>query len=883
MRVSYNWLMDYVDVDLSPQELAERLTARGVVVENLVSANPGVEGVVVGRVVAMERHPDADTLWVCQVDVGGGKVLQIVTGAQNVTVAALVPAAVPGSKLPGMTMGVKTLRGVESHGMLCSEVELQVGDDADGIMILPPEDDLEPGMDVAEVLGLNDWILELDLTANYAAHCQSMIGVAQEVAALVGGEVFLPDTYTPDAPDTDVRDLISVRIDTPELCSRYVARVVRGVKIGPSPQWLQARVRAAGMRPINNIVDIANFVMLETGQPLHTFDYEKIRGRQIIVRRGYDGERFTTLDGQERVLDENVLVIADAEGPVALAGVMGGEESEVTDATVDILIESAHFDNINNRRTSLRYNLPSEASKRFTKGVDPSGCVAAADRAAQLMAELAGGTVVAGHVDEYPCPAVPPVILLRTERANALTGLKLTPERMAEHLQNLGMVVLKPADLAADLALGAPEAGEEPGEDLGGRPVWTALHQVSPVPSDPVAYRTWAGAAWAEVEAAGERLTALVGGGEPAGGDGAADGGEILVVVVPTRRSDIAIEVDLIEEIARSEGYDQIPLELPVLSSNRGGRTHQGEVKLAARRALAAAGLTEVLTHSLVHPRVYDMLGLPQDDPNRRYLALANTMYDERSTLRTMLLPGLLDAVKYNVNRQIRDLAIFEISHVYRPVEGELLPDEPLMVGLAMTGNLAPLGWNSPERPADFFALKGVIEHLLAELGVQGARFERSENPVLHPGRQAVLLLGGKPAGYLGELHPRVQEEWELPGRVYVAEIAFAALMEAMLPQAVYRPVPRFPAVARDVAMLVDLDLPADRLEAAIREAGGELLEDVRLFDVYQGERLAPGKRSLAFRLVYRAADRTLTDAELEPVHNRVREALKALGAELRS
>lgn len=873
MRVSYSWLKEYVDVELSPQELAERLTARGVVVETVESANPGVEGVVVGRVLAVERHPNADTLWVCRVDVGG-EVLQVVTGAQNVTVGALVPAAVPGAKLPGgITMGVKKLRGVDSQGMLCSAAELQVGDDADGILILPPEEGLEPGMDVAEVLGLNDWIFELDLTANYAAHCQSMVGVAQEVAALLGGEVIRPETYTPDAPGTDVRDLIAVRIDAPDLCRRYVARVVRGVKIGPSPQWLQARVRAAGMRPINNVVDIANFVMLETGQPLHTFDYQKIRGKQIIVRRAKPGERFTTLDGQERVLDENVLVIADAEGPVALAGVMGGEESEVTDQTVDVLIESAHFDNINNRRTALRYNLLSEASKRFTKGVDPSGCVEAADRAARLMAELAGGTVVAGHVDVYPRPAVPPVILLRTARVNGLTGLSLTPERMAAHLRSLGMAVLTPADLVADLALGKPEPGEEPGEDLCGRPVWTAMHQVSPVPADPEAYHAWSGAAWAEIEAAGERLAALTGG----------EAGEILVVVVPTRRSDVAIEVDLIEEIARCEGYDQIPLEMPVLPATRGGRTPQGEVKLAARRALAAAGLTEVLTHSLVHPRVYDMLGLPEDDPNRRCLTLVNPMYEERSTLRTTLLPGLLDVVKYNVNRQIRDLAIFEISHVYRPVEGELLPEEPLMIGLAMTGNLAPLGWNSPERPADFYALKGVVEYLLAELGVQGARFERSAHPSLHPGRQAALLIGGRPVGLLGELHPRVQERWELPGRVYVAEIAFAPLMEAMRPQAEYRPVPRFPAVARDVAVVVDLDLPADRLEAAIREAGGELLEEVRLFDVYQGERVPEGKRSLAYHLVYRAADRTLTDAELEPVHNRVREALRALGAELRS
>lgn len=873
MQVSYNWLMDYVDVDLSPQELADRLTARGVVVDSLTNANPGVEGVVVGKVVAMERHPNSDHLWVCQVDVGEGKVLQILTGAQNVTVGALVPAAIPGAKLPGMTMATKKLRGLESHGMLCSEVELQVGDDGHGIMIFnPEEEDLEPGMDVAEVLGLNDWIYELDLTANYAAHAQSMIGVAQEVAALVGGEVLLPEIYTEDEPSTSAAELVSVRIDAPDLCSRYTARIMRGVKVGPSPLWLQNRVRAAGMRPINNIVDIANFVMLELGQPLHTFDYQRIRGRQIIVRRAGEGERFTTLDGQERRLDPNVLVIADGEGPVAMAGVMGGLESEVTDETVDILIESAHFDNINNRRTALRYNLPSEAAKRYTKGVDPAGAIRAADRAAQLIAELAGGTVVSGHVDVYPRPAVPPIVLLRTSRASQLIGLELAPERMAEHLRNLGMAVLSPSDLATDLAQGAPGAGEEEGDDLSGRPVWTALHQVSPVPIDPDAYAGWSRAAWEAMVAAGDRLEAL-----------SADAGEILVVVVPTRRLDVGIEVDLIEEIARSEGYDKIPLELPVLPSIRGGRTALAEKKLAARRTLAGAGLTEVMTHSLVHPRVYDRLGLAAGHPARTFLTLANPMYEERSTLRTLLLPGLLEVLKYNANRQTKDLAIFEISHVYLPVEGQQLPDEPLRLGIALTGNLAPLGWRSPEQPADFYALKGVVEHLLTALDVAGCSFAVGDSPVLHPGRQAVLLIDGKPVGHLGELHPQLQAEWDLPSRVYVAELDFGPLAEAMRPQRSYRPVPRFPAVGRDVAMLVGLDLPASRLEAAIWEAGGDLLQSVTLFDLYQGERLPEGKRSLAYRLTYRAADRTLTDADLEPVHKRVRAALQGLGAELRS
>lgn len=891
MKVSYNWLMDYVDVDLSPQELAKRLTARGVVVETLTYANPGVEGVVVGRVVEMARHPNADTLWVCQVDVGGGKVLQILTGAQNVTPGALVPAAIPGARLPGMVMETKKLRGLDSHGMLCSEKELEVGDDGDGIMILPPEEDLEPGMDVSEVLGLNDWILELDLTANYASHCQSMIGVAQEVAALIGAGVIMPEIYTEDEPGTDVAKMVSIAIEDPDLCDRYTARIVRGVKVGPSPAWLQARLRAAGMRPINNIVDVANFVMLELGQPLHTFDYQKLKnnkpesqrtGRdmrptagdsgavQIVVRRAQPGEKITTLDQQERTLDSDVLLITEGGTPVAMAGVMGDLYTEVDEQTVDILIESAHFNNINNRRTALKYNLPSEAAKRFTKGVDPSGAVRAADRAAQLIAELAGGTVIRGHADLYPRPTVPPVIVLRTARVNELLGLTLTADLMTEHLRNLGFAVLTPADLASDLATGAPEPEEEEGADLGGRPVWTAMHQVSPVPVDPEAYSAWAEAAWAALEKAGEQLDAI-------------GGLEALVVVVPTRRLDIAVEVDLVEEIARSEGYDAIPLELPRLESARGGRTPLAEQVLAARRALAGAGLDEVMTYSLTHPRVYDKLNLPAGHPARNYLTLANPMYEDRSTLRTLLMPGLLDTLSYNVNRQNRDLAIFEISHVYRPVEGQQLPDEPRMLGLALMGNLAPLGWNSPEKPADYYTLKGIIEHLLAVMDVQNWSVERGDHPSLHPGRQAALLVGDQVAGHFGELHPLVAQAWDLPGRVYIAEIDFAALAGAVRPLREYGGVPRFPAVSRDVALLVGHDLPASQVEATIRQAGGDLLEDVALFDLYQGERLAPGKRSLAFRLTYRAHDRTLTEADLEPVHNRVREALRELGAELRS
>lgn len=875
MRVSYNWLKDYVDVPMSPRELASALTARGVVVENVVHNNAGVEGVVVGRVLAIERHPNADTLWVCQVDVGGGKVLQIVTGAQNVRQGNLVPVAVPGSRLPGMKLEVRKLRGVESHGMLCSPEELGIPEGADGILILPEDPDLQPGMDAAEVLGLNDWILELDLTTNYASHCQCMIGVAREVAAIVGTDVRIPETYAPESLHMKAADLISVRIEDPDLCHRYVARVVRGVTIRESPLWLQKRIRAAGMRPINNIVDIANFVMLELGQPLHTFDYAKIADRQIIVRRAREGERLVTLDGQERILDPDMLVIADGRGPVALAGVMGGENSEVTDQTTDVLIESAHFDNINNRRTSMRLNLPSEAASRFTKGVDPSGCVRAADRAVQLMVELAGGTAARGHVDVYPQPITPPVIILRTDRANAHLGLHLSKERMAEHLQRLGMAVFTPADLAADLAAGKPEPDEEEGDDLSGRPIWTAIHQISPVPSDPESYRRWADEAWSMVERAGERMERL----HQKAPDGESD---LLVVVSPTARRDIAEEIDLVEEIARSEGYDAIPTELPPLASSRGGRSPLAEKVLMVRRHLAGAGLDEVMTHSLLHPRVFDRLRLPADSPYRNCLRIQNPLYEDRSVLRTTLLPGLLDNLSYNARRQVRDLGIFELSQVYIPKEGQELPDEPWMLGIALMGDQAEPGWNSIPRPADFYLLKGIIASLLDVLNIREWRVERGQHPCLHPGRQATLLVGDQPCGVFGELHPLVQEEWDLPSRVMVAELEFEKLAAAGAGLREYRPVPRYPSVTRDVAFVVDKDLPAERAEEAIRTAGGDLVTNVLLFDVYEGEQLPPGRRSLAFRITYQA-DRTLTDEEVEAVHNKIRESLRALGAELRS
>jgi phenylalanyl-tRNA synthetase beta chain len=920
MKVSYNWLKEYVSFDLSPQELAKALTARGVVVETLTYLNQGVEGVKVGRVVKLERHPNADTLWVTQTDVGG-EVLTILTGAQNVVEGALVPAAIPGSKLPGgKQMGAKELRGILSHGMLCSAPELGIDGDGDGIMLLPDDGILAPGMDVAEVLGLNDWVLELDLTANYAAHCQSMLGVAQEVAAIVGravegvellaegelqptsgeypgpeeldqGDLMVaepvaelgvrePETAAPAKTGTDIKRMIGLEIQAVDLCDRYAARIVRGVKVSESPAWLQARLRAAGMRPINNVVDIANYVMLEMGQPLHTFDYQKIKGQEIIVRRAEAGEKIVTLDGQERTLDPEILVIADRRGPIAMAGVMGGENTEVTGTTTEILIESAHFDNINNRRTALRQNLPSEASRRFTKGVDPSGAPRAADRAAFLLTALCGGQAVQGLVDLYPRPTAPSVILLRPAKVNAHLGMKIPTERMVAHLEALGMKVLSPEALALELVQGAPE-GEEEGADLSGRPVWTALHQVSPVPTEPDAYEAWAEAAWAAIEAAGECLG--LGAEEGLGAVAAPTMEDLLVVVVPTRRLDISAEIDLVEEIARSEGFHAIPTALPVLATRRGGRSATAEQVLRTRRILAAAGLDEALTHSLTNPRVYERLQLPPHDPAFNQITLANPMYEDRSTLRTLLLPGLLETLRHNANRQLKNVGLFEISTVYLPAAEGQLPDERRHLAIALMGEQGLPGWNAAPRPADFFHLKGLIEYLLEALDINEWHVAPAQHPSFHPGRQAALYVGGALVGTFGELHPAVAEAWDLADRVYAAEFDFATLLAGARPLRAYRPIPKVPAVTRDLAMIVPDALPAAQVAETIRAAAGATLESLLLFDLYQGEHVKPGHRSLAYRITYRDPEKTLTDADVEVVHGAVRQALGALGIELRS
>ncbi len=822
MRVPYRWLKEYVDVKLDPVDLARELTLRGVAVETVVTLDPGISGVVAGRLLSVQPHPRAARLRVVRVDLGREQ-LGIVTAAPGLEAGMLVPVACPGAVLPGgRRIAAADFRGVLSQGMLLSETELLEGkphQEGEGIWVLPPE--VEVGAAIQQVLGLDDAALELDLTPNYASHCLSMLGVATEVAAITGSAARWPAVgeaagLPPEARGG--RPPVRVEIEDPEFCPRYTAMLIEDIRIGPSPLWMQNRLRAAGMRPISNVVDVTNYVMLELGQPLHAFDYERVREGRIIVRRARPGEVMVTLDGQARALDADMLVIADPQGAIALAGVMGGLDSEITGRTRTVMLESAHFQNRSTGRTARRLGLNSEASRRFAKGTDPNGTARAAARACELLRQCGAGRPLDVVVDVYPSPVLPRQVTLRPQRCNMLTGLSLSAEAMAVSLGRLGLPV--------------------------------------------------------KLEGAGDERR--------------------LLVTLPTRRPDLEGEIDLVEEVARTYGYHHIPASLPAGPVTLGHRTPAQALALRARTALRGLGLTEVVTYSLEDRGGHDRLRLAPDDSRRRALVLRSPLTDDQERLRTTALTGILRVLEHNANWHNYDLAVFEIAPVFLP--GQLppadLPKESKRLALAAMGGVRPGTWLEPAQEADFFYLKGVVEALLAHLGIGegagkggAARYAASRHPSLHPGRQAAVAVGETSLGHLGELHPDVQTAYGLPRRAVVAELdwdVLASLAAAARPQ--YQSLPRFPSIERDLALVLGREVPARRVEEVIREAGGELLREARLFDVYEGPQVPQGQRSLAYSLTYRAADRTLTDAEVDEVHGRVRRALgERLGATLRS
>ncbi len=803
------WLRDFTEIPEDAHAFAEAMTMSGSKVEGLAVSGEGISGVATGRVVSVAKHPGADRLSVCTVDCGPHGTLQVVTGASNVAAGAVVPVALDGATLAdGKEIRKGTLRGVASDGMLCSIQELgftrmEFPEAAeDGIWLLPAE--TPAGADLREVLGLGETTVDFEITSN-RPDCLSVEGLGREAAATFGRP------FRPCAPQVREEDpattasLAAVRIDAPDLCFRYCARVVRNVKVGPSPEWMRRRLRDAGVRPISNIVDITNYVMLELGQPMHAFDLSFLHDRSVIVRRAAEGERMRTLDGTDRALDPSMLVIADPAGPVALAGVMGGEHSEISDATTEILLESAVFHGIRTRLTAKAVGLRTESSARFEKGLDVENAPRALDRAAELIERLGCGTVCRGRIDVFPTKPAPVRIPFRPARIAAFLGTEIPAAEMERILAAVG----------CRLERGAPGDGPE----------------------------------------------------------GA--------VVPPSYRADLESEADLAEEVARFYGYNRIPASLRSGESTTiGGRTYAQRVVESVKDAMVAAGFYETYTYSFGSPKQFDRMRLPEGHPLRDAVRLLNPLGEDFGVMRTTTVDGLLGVAALNASRGNAALRIFEVSRVYRPAaRADGLPDEIAMLSAALYDEAA-----DPASPDPFLRMKGALEETALRLGIPSLSFEPLEDhPTLHPGRAATVRIGGKEAGFLGTVHPDVAAAYEAPASTVLMSVRMDALEAASTERRAAKALPRFPAVSRDIAVLVRADIPAGRLEAAIRDAAGPLLESAALFDVYQGPQVREGFKSAAFGLVFRSAGRTLREEEVQAAVAAVLAALeRGFGAELR-
>ncbi|MGQ9688871.1 MAG: phenylalanine--tRNA ligase subunit beta, partial [Desulfobaccales bacterium] len=795
MRLPLNWLREFVDVPLDPEQLADRLTLVGFEVEGLEHITPDFSGVVVGRAVRVNPHPNADRLTVVEVE-DGRRTYQVVCGAPDVTAGRVYPFAPPGALISeGRQLKAVKLRGVLSEGMLLAEDELGVSTDHTTLMVIPQ--DLPLGADLAEALHFADVVLEVAVTPN-RPDCLSVLGLAREVAALCRRPLRLPEIDFPEAEEPIDR-FAKVTILDPVACPRYAARLVTNLTVRPSPFWMRHRLKLAGLRAINNLVDVTNYVLLELGQPLHAFDFDRLGGGEIVVRLPRPGEEsFVTLDEQERRVDPETLFICDAARPVALAGIMGGRDSEVTPDTNRVLIESAYFNPPHIRRAAKRLGLSTESSYRFERGVDPDGVIRALERAAQLMAALGDGQVLKGRIDVYPTPVPRPRLTLRISRTNQVLGTNYSKETIEGLLRDLHL----------------------PFFDLDG---------------------------------------------------------DSLAVQVPSHRGDVEREIDLIEEVARLGGYDKIPVTLPqgvVAVPRPEPLTRLGR---QAKEILLGQGFFEVVTYSFQSDRLRGLLGETADTSP---LYLTNPLSEEHALMRTSLLPGLLDMVRRNALKQNLDLRIFELAKIFLPQPGADLPREEEWLAGVMTGSRTEPSWHTPPAELDFFDLKGVVETLLEGLLVRDVGYSDQGLPAFFRSG-ASLLAGGELLGWLGEILPTVAERLDLPGPLWAFLVNFEALSRRVEAFPLYRPLPRYPAVYRDVALVLAENVPAGRVVEALRRHGAPWLEEVRLFDVYAGQPIPPGKRSLAFHLSYRDPERTLTDEAVDRHHEALIQALaKELGAE---
>ena len=795
MLASLEWLKQYVDINIPVDVLVDKITRAGLEVETVTNLGEGLEGVLTGKVTKIERHPDSDHLWVCQMDYGQG-IVQILTGAQNVKQNDIVPVAVVGSTLPpssrnpeGMKLAAVKMRGLDSFGMLCSADELGIDnklllpEQRNGIFILPADTPI--GVDVKEVLGLNDVVIDIDLTAN-RADCFSIIGLAREIAALTGCPLKMPAMDVAEAAGGNAQEMATIKIEAPELCPRFTVRVLKNIKITESPEWMQKRLRACGMRPISNVVDVTNYVMLELGQPMHAYDYDKVAGHTLVVRRGGEGEKLMTLDEQERTLDPSMIVIGDAERAVGLGGVMGGFDTEVTGETVNVMLEAASFHGPSIRRTSRSLGLRSEASGRFERGVDTIKTQNALNRAAYLLEQMGACETVAGIVEAYPEEIKPAVIKVTPEGISGRVGITISKEEMVKTLTAL-------------------EFGVE--ED-----------------------------------------------------------GDALVITAPSWRNDVTCNADISEEIARIHGLDHIESHMPVLGMAQGRQFVVEDVKDSIQDYMVAVGMNEVMTYSFINQSAFDKLQLAADDSRRNAIELLNPITDEFRVMRTTMAPSVLNAAAYNLARQHNKVAIFEVGRVYLPKELPLKEQatEKSMLCAVISGKCNDLNWCTCRDNVDFYDMKGVVEGLMAKLMLNDYKLVHYAVPYLHPGKSCAVEVDGKIIGWFGELHPLAQEAFGLPQEAYILEMEVEPLVAAAIAVPKYKHLAKYPSMSRDIAVVVPLEVTNAELEAVIREHAGELLIGVKVFDIYTGKQVAEGCKSMAFNLTYQAADRTLTDAEVD-------------------
>jgi phenylalanyl-tRNA synthetase beta chain len=795
MKVSLNWLKDYVEIRMDPKDLAHLLTMAGLEVEGATSVGEGFDQVVVAEILSIRRHPNADRLSLVEAKTHQGS-YSIVCGATNIKAGQKVPLALVGARLPnGVEIKRSKIRGVQSEGMLCSEIELGLGQEASGIMILPPQ--LPLGTELAEGMGLKDTVLDISITPN-RPDCLCVMGVAREVAALTGQKMRVPLSSLSDRGE-EIHQKTSVTILDQDLCPRYVARMIEGVKIGPSPRWISDRLEKVGIRSISNVVDVTNYVMMEYGQPLHAFDFEFLEEGRIVVRRAKEGEEFVTLDGVKRTLDGEMLMICDGVKPVAIAGVMGGLNSEIKEDTTRVLLESAYFDPAGNRRTSKKLGMETEAAYRFGRGIDYGGCLSAANRASQLIQELAGGRVTEGAVDVYPAPIRPKPIRLRVGRIHQVLGTAVPAKEARNYLENLELEV------------------QEEKED-------------------------------------------------------------VLIVTPATFRGDLEREIDLIEEVARLNGYDRIPTTIPTGPPSPEKRSKEFLVEKKVIDLLIVHGYHEVVNYSFTSPAFADKIGLPPDDPRRLALRILNPLAEDFSVMRTTLIPGLMETAQYNLSRKNSNLKLFELKKVFLPQEGERLPREvKFLAGLAMGFESGP-HWAFSQRPVDFYDVKGCVEDLLDALQIKDAKFIKTEElPYLHPGKASQVVLDGEVLGVLGEIHPEVLGRYEIRGKGYLFEMDFSQMVKRAGEERRFQPLPRFPAVYRDLSVVVGQAMEAESVMETIRTFRQPYVEEVTLFDLYQEPPIPEGKKGISYRIRYQANDRTLTDEEVNRYHEEILSRLKEI------